>query len=370
MRRITPPHRAQRHPHRRASSNTVIDDDCAVPTDDYWRAACTIARAPPLNLLELTRRLFLHIAFRYTQSVRQIIIDEDLEARSIGNGTQSKLGLPGHPDFAHQHDVEWRAERLGNLKTDSDTAARQCQDDRRPVLKLRQFGSQLAAGGCAIGEFHALASLNGMRSSHPGRLWVRRGLELPAQGAAAVHTTPIAVPISVTIGEPDISLRMPSAAWVIHSGPPKWRTVKQNHRPQSNDSSRPGIQKLTGFRRVPAIENAVAVSISAWYSSACGLAGEPNTAMSAIGSTNRHTAHARGSSPRRARSGPKMRSLRSKKDWAGGRNGRQCAAVMTRRSPAPSTTKPRPLPAVMTPAVSISIIMVFCFNLDYSITDA
>ena len=39
--------------------------------------------------------------------------------------------------------------------------------------------------------------------------------------AWAVHTTPIAVPISVTIGEPDISLRMPTAAWVIHSGPPK-----------------------------------------------------------------------------------------------------------------------------------------------------
>src|SRR6516225_12501396 len=71
--------------------------------------------------------------------------------------------------------------------------------------------------------------------------------------------------------------------------------------------------------------------------------------------------HAWGWSPRRAMSGPKMRSLGSKKDWAGGRNGRQCAAVMTRRSPAPSTTKPRPLPAVMTPAVSISIIMVFCF---------
>src|SRR5271168_4288671 len=35
---------------------------------------------------------------------------------------------------------------------------------------------------------------------------------------------------------------------------------------------------------------------------------------------------------------------------------------MTRRSPAPSTTKPRPLPAVMTPAISISLIMVFCFS--------
>jgi len=42
-----------------------------------------------------------------------------------------------------------------------------------------------------------------------------------------VHTTPIAVPISVTMGEPDISLRMLSAAWVIHSGPPKWRRCKR-----------------------------------------------------------------------------------------------------------------------------------------------
>src|SRR5215472_16120333 len=360
MRWITPPHRAQRHPHRRASGNAVIDDDRAVPTDCYWRAACTIARAPPLNLLELTRRLFLHIAFRYAQGVGQILIDEDLGGCPIGNGTQSQLELPGHPDFAYQHDVERRAERSGNLKTDGDTAARQCQDDRRPVFELRQFGGQLAAGSRAIGEFHALASINGMRSSHPGRFWVRRGLGPPAQGAVAVHTTPIAVPISVTIGQPDISLRMPSAAWVIHSGPPKWRTVQENHRRPSSDSSRPGTQKLTGFRRAPAIENAFAVSISALYSSACGLSGEPSTAMSAIGSTKRHTAHARGSSPRRAMSGPKMRSLGSKKDWAGGRNGRQCAAVITSRSPAPSTTKPRPLPAVMTPAVSISIIMVFC----------
>jgi len=60
-----------------------------------------------------------------------------------------------------------------------------------------------------------------------------------------------------------------------------------------------------------------------------------------------------------------VRSLGPRKDWAGGRNGRQCAAVMTRRSPAASTTKPRALPTVMTPAVSISIIMVFCFYLDH-----
>src|SRR5215471_9270386 len=115
---------------------------------------------------------------------------------------------------------------------------------------------------------------------------------------------------------------MPSAAWVIHSGPPKWRTVQQNHPRLSSDSSRPGSQKLTGFRRASLIESAVAVSISALYSSACGLSGEPSTAMSAIGSTKRHPAHTQGSSPR----GGEERSvdaLLGPKKGLGRREGRQ-----------------------------------------------
>jgi hypothetical protein len=33
---------------------------------------------------------------------------------------------------------------------------------------------------------------------------------------------------------------MLSAAWVIHSGPPKWRIVQENHRRPSRDNSRAG----------------------------------------------------------------------------------------------------------------------------------
>jgi len=44
----------------------------------------------------------------------------------VGDGAESELRLPGHPDFAHDHDVEWCAERLGNLETDSNAATRQC----------------------------------------------------------------------------------------------------------------------------------------------------------------------------------------------------------------------------------------------------
>jgi hypothetical protein len=72
--------------------------------------------------------------------------------------------LPGHPDFAHEHDVERCAQRLGNLETDADTAARQCQDDRLRIFEMRQFGGQLPPGRCAISKSHALASMNFSRN--------------------------------------------------------------------------------------------------------------------------------------------------------------------------------------------------------------
>src|SRR5271166_3507592 len=159
MRRIAPPHRAQRHPHRRASGNAVIDDDRGAAGDCDWRAARAVAPAAPLDLLELARRLFLHIAFRYVQGFDQILVDEGLRARPVGDGAKSELRLPGYPDFAHEHDVERCVERLGNLETDGNAAARQCQDHRRPVFEMGQFGGQLAPGRAAIGEFHVLASV-------------------------------------------------------------------------------------------------------------------------------------------------------------------------------------------------------------------
>jgi len=42
------------------------------------------------------------------------------------------------------------------------------------------------------------------RSSHPGGMSERRALGPPSRGDVVVHTTPIAVPASATIGEPDI----------------------------------------------------------------------------------------------------------------------------------------------------------------------
>jgi len=54
-----------------------------------------------------------------------------------------------------------------------------------------------------------------------------------------------------------------SAGWVIHSGPPKWRMVQENHRP-SSDSSHGDARKFTGCRRTrSAIGSAVAVAVSA-----------------------------------------------------------------------------------------------------------
>ena len=103
-------------------------------------AARAIALAAPLDLLELACPLLLHIAFRCVQGPGQIPVDESLWTRPIGDGAESELRLPGHPDFAHEHDVEGCAERLGNLGTDSNAAERRRQDHRRPVFEWRQFG--------------------------------------------------------------------------------------------------------------------------------------------------------------------------------------------------------------------------------------
>ena len=98
--------------------------------------------------------------------------------------------------------------------------------------------------------------------SSNGGLSERRALGPPSLGDVVAHTTPIAVPASATIGEPAIPPWTRSAAWVIHSGPPKWRMVQENHRP-SSDSSRAGAQKFTGRRTASPNDRAVAVPISA-----------------------------------------------------------------------------------------------------------
>jgi hypothetical protein len=95
----------------------------------------------------------------------------------------------------------------------------------------------------------------------PTQRVIATGEDRPLGGDVVVDTTPIAVPVSATIGEPDIP-RGRSAAWVIHSGPPKWRMVQENHRP-SSDSRRADAQKFTGCRTRSAIGSAVAVAVSA-----------------------------------------------------------------------------------------------------------
>jgi len=81
-----------------------------------------------------------------------------------------------------------------------------------------------------------------------------------------------AVPISVTRRARHLATDALSGV-----GDPQWpdevRTVQENHRRPSRDNSRAGSQKLTGFRRAPLIESAVAVSMGALYSSACEFDG-------------------------------------------------------------------------------------------------
>jgi hypothetical protein len=67
---------------------------------------------------------------------------------------ECQFGLPRHSDLAHEHNIERRIECLSNLEPDRDAAARQCQNHRLPVVKMRQLASEAATRIGAIQELH------------------------------------------------------------------------------------------------------------------------------------------------------------------------------------------------------------------------
>jgi hypothetical protein len=144
----------QRHPHRRAGGDAVIDDNRRAPSDFQCRTAFAVRFPAPLDLLELTCDLLLDVAIRNIQTRCQTPVDKNLRAGAVGDRAKSELGLPGHPDLSHEHDIKRRIERPGYLETDCDTATRQCQDDRLRALQMRQLVGEPAAGLAAICVFH------------------------------------------------------------------------------------------------------------------------------------------------------------------------------------------------------------------------
>src|SRR6516165_11127434 len=80
--------------------------------------------------------------------------DISCRAVTVGNRTERELGLPGHPDLAHQHDIESCIERACDLEADRDTSARQYQDDRLPVFQMQQLFGKPAPGLATICELH------------------------------------------------------------------------------------------------------------------------------------------------------------------------------------------------------------------------
>ena len=81
-------------------------------------------------------------------------IDKGLGRSAVGHCTDCEFGLPRHPDLAHEYDIERCVERLGNLETDGDAAARQCEDHRLAFFQMRQLAGKATTGIAAICEFH------------------------------------------------------------------------------------------------------------------------------------------------------------------------------------------------------------------------
>jgi hypothetical protein len=157
-------HRAQCDPHCRSDSDAVIDDNHSTPGDFDWRSAGTVGIATPFDLLQLLLRLGFDVVLRDVEAGRELPVNKGVRSNAIGDCAEGELGLPRHADLANEHDIERRIERLGNLKTDGDAAARQGQDHRLPVRQMCQLAGKAASGITAICVFHRVASLKILRS--------------------------------------------------------------------------------------------------------------------------------------------------------------------------------------------------------------
>src|SRR5215472_13455763 len=151
---VLAPDGLQRYPHRRSGGDAVVNGDCGAVLDLRSGTACTIDLTASLDLGKLSRRFFLQIALRDIQSGRQMPVDKGLGRGAVCHCTDREFGLPRHPDLAYEDDIERRVERLGNLETDGNAAARQCQDHRLSFLQMRQLAGKATAGITAVCEFH------------------------------------------------------------------------------------------------------------------------------------------------------------------------------------------------------------------------
>jgi hypothetical protein len=153
------------------------------------------------------------------------------------------------------------------------------------------------------GVGHRSVLLAGRQRPHKpaGRWWNKQGFGPPSVCVSSRpvppdrHMTPIADPSSTRMGEPDMPPVMGCAALKTHSGPLPRRTEHVNQSPASESGNAEHSAGASAIRSGTAAP--ISVSYASHWSYSSWPSGAPSTAMSAMGSANRHSAHTVGLSP-------------------------------------------------------------------------
>jgi hypothetical protein len=142
----------QRRLHGGAGGDSVVHHDRRAPADRHPGAAGEVELAAPLDLRELAGALLLEVARGDLQLAQDLLVEHGLGAIAVDHGADRELGLQRRPDLAHQHQIERRAERTGNLQPDRHAAAGQRKDHRVLLLELKQAIGKAPPGFAAIGK--------------------------------------------------------------------------------------------------------------------------------------------------------------------------------------------------------------------------
>src|SRR5207244_9811939 len=78
-------------------------------------------------------------------------------APACSDGTHRQFRLTGHPQFAHQKDIEWRLEREGHLVRDRHTPTRQSEHEHiwSAAVDHQYLGQSPACVGAILKSHHS-----------------------------------------------------------------------------------------------------------------------------------------------------------------------------------------------------------------------
>ena len=131
MRWLHAPQLTQGGLHGHARRHAVVDDDDGAPgrcnPGPHHRPLAPVA----LDDGDLPRRSGGDVVLVQRQFLDDLGVEHDLGIGAVGNGADRQLRLIRGTDLAHEDDVEWCAQRPGDLRADGNAAARQGEHQRR-----------------------------------------------------------------------------------------------------------------------------------------------------------------------------------------------------------------------------------------------